>query len=77
MSLFLNLKIKDYESWSLTAIDKIIKCIDTSSTIHQYTACNKMIDNFIILSLMNSQMEDEQIKSISVQLKTYLDIKKA
>lgn len=77
MSLFLNLKIRDYESWSLKAIDKIIKCIDTSSTQPQFEACQKMIDNFTMLSIVNSQMTDDQIKSISVQLKTYLDIKKA
>jgi hypothetical protein len=77
MNLFLNLRIRDYGSWSLTAVDKIIKCIDTSSTIHQFESCNKMIDNFIMLSIVNSQMSDDQIRSISFQLKTYLDIKKA
>lgn len=77
MNLFLNLKIRDYESWSLKAIDKIIKCINTSFTPQQFDSCNRMIDNFIMLSVVNSQMSDDQIRSISFQLKTYLDIKKA
>ena len=42
-----------------------------------FESCNKMIDNFIMLPIVNSQMSDDQIRSISFQLKTYLDIKKA
>lgn len=76
MNLFLNLKIKDYGSWSLIAIDKIIKCINTSENIPQFETCNKMIDNFIMMSIVNSQMSSEQIRSISIQLKTYLNFKK-
>ncbi len=77
MNLFLNLKIRDYEKWSLTAIDKIIKCVDSSKTEPQFEACQKMIDNFILLSITNSNMTCDQIKTIGIQLKSYLKIKKA
>jgi valyl-tRNA synthetase len=77
MNLFLNLKIRDYEKWSLTAIDKIIKCVDSSITEPQFDACNKMIDNFVLLSITNSYMTDNQIKTICIQLKSYLKLKKS
>jgi hypothetical protein len=76
MNLFLNLKIRDYETWSLKAIDKIIKCVDTSNTHLQFEACYKMINNFILLSITNSEMSEDQIKTIAVQLKSYLSLKK-
>jgi hypothetical protein len=77
MNLFLNLRIRDYERWSLTAIDKIIKCVDSSITEPQFDTCNKMIDNFILLSITNSYMTDNQIKTIGIQLKSYLKLKKS
>jgi hypothetical protein len=76
MNLFLNLRIRDYGTWSLKAIDKIIKCVDTSNTYLQFESCNRMIDNFILISITNSEMTDDQIKTIAVQLKSYLSLKK-
>ena len=35
-----------------------------------------MINNFILLSITNSEMSEDQIKTIAVQLKSYLSLKK-
>lgn len=70
------LKPRDYKSYTESSIQKIIKTVDSSKTIQHFETSQKMIDNFIMILLLNENMEDEDLQFISKQLYLYLNITK-
>lgn len=66
----------DYEKWSYESIDKIIKCIDTSETEEHLKACKKMIDQFVVVSIFNSNFNSTELQRITILLNAYLNTKK-
>lgn len=77
MNIFKIFRIEDYDNWSYDAIDKIIKCVDTSTTSEHFITCKRMIDQFILASIVNSNFNADELQRISKLLITYLNTKKS
>ena len=76
MDIFKIFKV-DYEKWSHAAIDKIIKCIDTSNTEEHFETCKRMIDQFVLASVVNSNFNADELQRITKLINTYLNTKKS
>ena len=72
----LNIFRVNYDKWLPGAIDKIIKCIDTSTTVDQFKTCKRMIDQFVLASVVNSNFNADELQRIAKLLNTYLNTKK-
>lgn len=72
----LNIFRVNYNTWMPGAIDKIIKCVDTSITVEQFKTCKRMINQFILISITNSDFNADEIQRIADLLNTYLNTKK-
>ena len=77
MNIFKIFRIEDYENWSYAAIDKIIKCVDTSTSLDHFITCKRMIDQFILASIVSSNFNADELQKISKLLITYLNTKKS
>jgi hypothetical protein len=65
-----------YNDWALPAINKIIKCIDTSTSEDHFKTCRKMISQFTLITITNSNLKDSEIVPIVNHLNTYLNTKR-
>lgn len=64
------------KDWESTAIDKIIKSIDSCQTIKQLRTCKALINNFMFATIMTGKDEDDAVlQLISSQLFLLLKIK--
>ena len=75
MEMFL-FKPDNYETWSKTAIQKIIKVVDSCINEDHLDSAKQMIDHFVIMMSLNETYSDESVQDISKQLYLYLNIKR-
>jgi len=61
-------KPKNYNSWSKSAINKILKTIDSCENKAHLESVKKMIDNFIIISAINEDINENDTDRLSGQL---------
>jgi len=66
----------NYEDWSISALDKVTKVIDSCNTIEHIETAKNMVDHFILMMAINETYPDETIQDISKQLYLYLTLKK-
>lgn len=66
----------EYSEWADNAIDKILKCIDSSTNLHHIETCQKMINQFVVVSIVNSDINDKTMVNIITLLNNYLNEKK-
>jgi len=68
-------KPDNYETWSIEALDKIQKTIDSCITQDHITAAKNMVDNFVLMLALNETYPDDTVQDISKQLYLYLNLK--
>lgn len=69
-------KPENYEKWSKSTIDKIIKTIESCETEPHLDTAKNMIDNFVLMMAINGNYKDEQVQDISKQLYLCLNLKR-
>jgi hypothetical protein len=68
-------KPDNYETWSITALDKIQRTIDSCITLDHIDAAKNMVDNFVLMLALNETYPDDDVQDISKQLYLYLKLK--
>lgn len=68
-------KPDNYETWSIEALDKIQKTIDSCITQDHIVAAKNMVDNFVLMLALNETYPDDTVQDISKQLYLYLNLK--
>lgn len=66
--MLINLRPDNYLAWAPAAIEKIERTINSCETARQLKIAKKMVDNFIVVSIMEEDSNDEDIQWISHQL---------
>lgn len=66
--MMINLRPDNFLTWAPSAIKKIERTIDSCESLRQLKVAKKMIDNFIVISVMEEDSSDEDIQWISHQL---------
>jgi ABC-type Fe2+-enterobactin transport system substrate-binding protein len=61
-------KPKNYNSWSKSALNKILKTMDSCENEVHLESVKIMIDNFIIISAINEDINENNIDELSKQL---------
>lgn len=72
-----NILNSNYADWAPLAIDKILKCIKTSTTLMHIETCQKMINQFILVTVVNTSINEEEIIRTCSMLHALIENKKA
>lgn len=66
----------NYKDWAKIAIDKITKSIESSTTIDHVEASKRMIDNFVIVTALEEDVQEEELESLIRLFWLKIDLKK-
>lgn len=67
---------ENYSSWAKLAINKIEKTIDSCVSLEQIDVTKRMIDNFIIISALEDDVQSEELESVMRLFWLKIDLKK-
>jgi len=57
-------KPNNFKEWSETACNKIIRTISSCITLEQLDNSKRMIDNFVVISAIEDDIETDELESI-------------
>ena len=66
----------NYKDWATLAIQKIEKTIESCTTVEQIDVSKKMIDNFVIITALEDDIQTEDLESIVRLFWLKIDLKK-
>jgi hypothetical protein len=66
----------NYKEWAQRAIQKIEKTIDSCVSIEQVESSKQMIDNFVIITALEDNIQEEELESIIRLFWLKIDLKK-
>lgn len=67
---------ENYKDWAKSAIQKIGKTIDSCTTIEQVDISKRMIDNFVIITALEEDVQEEELESLMRLFWLKIDLKK-
>lgn len=54
----------NYKDWAKSAIEKIEKTLNSCTTIDQVEVSKRMIDNFVLITALEEDVQEEELESI-------------
>lgn len=66
----------NYKEWAQLAIQKIEKTLDSCVSIEQVESSKQMIDNFVIITALEDNIQDGELESIIRLFWLKIDLKK-
>jgi hypothetical protein len=67
---------ENYKDWAKLAINKIEKTIDSCISLEQIDVTKRMIDNFIVISALEDDVQSEELESVMRLFWLKIDLKK-
>ena len=66
----------NYKDWAKSAIEKIEKTLNSCTTIDQVEVSKRMIDNFVLITALEEDVQEEELESLIRLFWLKIDLKK-